>query len=90
MTKGRVLNKSYGPPPEELAARLIGERLRLGLTPSEAARRLGVSRAVIRALESNPNPTLSTLVALVEVLGYDGRVIAPELFGAGDTESGTE
>jgi transcriptional regulator with XRE-family HTH domain len=73
------LKSRYGPPPAEVAARIKAERVRLGLSQEECARRLGVTRTSYRQLEETANPQLSRVIALVELLGMDGRTLAPEL-----------
>jgi transcriptional regulator with XRE-family HTH domain len=69
----------YGPPAVDVAARIKAERQRLGLSQDECARRLGITRSSYRQLEETANPQLSRVIALVELLGMDGRVLAPEL-----------
>lgn len=64
------------------AARIKSERERLKLTQVQSAERLPISLRGYRNLESEANPTLRTLVSLVE-LGMRLDVIAPELLGAG-------
>lgn len=68
--------------PETIAARIRSERLRLGLTQVEAARRSGMARTTYTNLERSASPSLRTLFALTAV-GMDVRAIAPELFQAG-------
>jgi transcriptional regulator with XRE-family HTH domain len=63
-----------------VAGRIRAERQRLGLSQPEVAERLGVSRASYKNIECVANPQLSTLVALVKVVGMDLSAIAPELF----------
>lgn len=75
---GRPL-RGAGPSGAAIALRICSERARLGLSVSEAARQLGIARSTYRQLEAGSDPRLSTLVALVDVLGMDARVLAPEL-----------
>lgn len=76
------LNQRNGPRPGEVGPRIRAERLRLGMTQEQAAERLGVKRGSYNQLEdAKANPKLSTLIALVRVVGMDPRAIAPELFG---------
>jgi transcriptional regulator with XRE-family HTH domain len=78
------LKSRFGPAPSTVADRIKAERVRLGLSLNEAARRLEIHRNSYRQLETAANPQLSTLVGLVERLGMDAKTIAPELFGDRD------
>lgn len=77
------LKQKFGPDPSAVAARIRAERERLGISIHEAARRLGINRNSYKQYEVTANPQLSTLIALVSVLGMDLDRIAPELV-AGD------
>jgi len=54
---------------------LDGRRETMGLTKAELARRAGMKPEAVRRLFSaeSPNPTLSTVVALADVLGLEIR-----------------
>jgi|GEM_PF-4515027 len=67
------------PTPADLAQRIRGERIRLGLTQEAAAAQLGVSRSTYRQLEQAANPQVSTLLMLVRVLGMSPASLLPEL-----------
>ena len=58
------------PEPQLIGDRLRAERQRAGLTVREVARRIGVSPSLISQIERDKvNPSVSTLWALVTVLG---------------------
>ncbi len=75
---GRTL-KQPGFSPREAARRLAEERLRLGLSRAEVARRMDALEATIVDLETVANPQLSRLVKLAEA-GYRIERVFPELF----------
>lgn len=77
----RIISLHHGPDPAAMGLRIRDERLRLGLTQAAAAAELGISRGRMRDLEERANPQLSTLCALVDVLGMDPRALVPELSG---------
>lgn len=77
-----------GPAPEILAGRIKAERERLGLTKTEAARRLGVARESYAQLEVAANPHLSMVFSLVEMIGMEARALLPELCGRGPKRAG--
>lgn len=73
-------HKPTDPDPGAIGARVRAERIRLGLTVSEAARRLNSSRQNYQQWEAGEFlPGLSTLIVL-KGLGMDLRTIVPELF----------
>lgn len=57
----------------ELLMQIDAERERVGLTKAELARRIGTSPSVLRRLFSSEssNPTLRTVLEMLEVLGFD-------------------
>lgn len=81
-TPGARLSSRYGPEPTVVAARIRGERERLGLTQDQAAMKLGISRSTYKQLERAANPQLSTLLGLVDQLGMRPTAILPELLRA--------
>jgi DNA-binding XRE family transcriptional regulator len=78
----RIRRCPCGPRPVEVAARIKAERERLALSREEAARRLEMSPDVYARLEEATDPQLSTILALVRVLGMRPEAIVPELFPA--------
>lgn len=76
----RTLRSRHGPAPSALAGRIRAERVRLGLSQSAAAERLGVGRHSYRQLEVTANPQVSRLLELVRDVGMDARALLPELF----------
>jgi transcriptional regulator with XRE-family HTH domain len=63
----------------DLRSRIVAERERLGLSRSEAARRLHVSRQAYLQLECRTSdPRLSTLIKLCEI-GMKLETLVPEL-----------
>lgn len=77
MPRSRVRH-SHGPDPAALAARIRAERMRLGLSQAEAARRIGVHRDTYRQWEEGRDLPLSSLCALVALGMRLGRIV-PEL-----------
>lgn len=76
----RLKSSHFGPSTSTVAARLIAERQRLGLSQEEAAAKLGMARGSYKSYEQTANPQLLRLIDFVRVLGMDLRAIAPELF----------
>jgi transcriptional regulator with XRE-family HTH domain len=68
------------PSTAELGRRIKAERERLGLSQSEAARRLKISRGSYRQIEDVTVLQYGVLVALVRDLGMDPKALARELF----------
>jgi transcriptional regulator with XRE-family HTH domain len=62
------------------AERIRAERVRLGITQTQAADRLGIRRGTYAQLETTANPQASTLIGLVRELGMDPGALVPELF----------
>jgi DNA-binding XRE family transcriptional regulator len=81
----RIRRSPCGPRPVEVAARIKVERERLALSRKDAARRLEMSLDVYTRLEEATDPQLSTLIALVRILGMRLDVIAPELLSPCET-----
>lgn len=77
----RLSEKQGRPSTVELGRRVRAERERLGLSQSEAARRLGLSRGSYRQIEAVTVLQYGVMVALVRDLGMDRAALAPELFG---------
>lgn len=70
--KDKVVYKEYKrlEPKYRLISRLIGARLKKGLTQGELARKLGTKQSAIARLESgNFNPTLEFLQKIADALG---------------------
>jgi predicted transcriptional regulator len=64
----------------DIRERIIAERHRLGITATEAARRMGVSRQCYNDLEyRTKDPRVSKLIELVTKVGMDPRVLIGEL-----------
>jgi transcriptional regulator with XRE-family HTH domain len=80
MRKPPATRPQFGPSPLDLADRIRRERERLGLTKSEVARKLEVRPHSYRQLEEAASPQLSTVYALIEVVGMRPRALLPELF----------
>lgn len=68
------------PAPSELGARVRAAREAVGLSASEPARRLGITYQSYQAKETKTGLTYPAIVELVKVLGYDPRILCPELF----------
>ena len=66
----------------ELAEAIRAERVRLGLTQAEIARRLGIIQQSYAQLEVWANPRYTRLRDLVLLVGMDPRALVPELFEA--------
>ena len=66
--------------PALVAARIKAERNRLGLSVGQCGEMLGVDRTSYYELEKVGNPQYARLVELIQVLGFDLKTIAPELF----------
>jgi DNA-binding XRE family transcriptional regulator len=65
----------------DVRGRIRAERIRLGLTSTEAARRLGTTRQNYNCLERViRDPRMSRILELVDKLGMDPRALVPELF----------
>jgi transcriptional regulator with XRE-family HTH domain len=58
----------------ELGGRIARQRIELGITQAEAARRAGVSKRTIERLEAGGDIQLTTLVRLLGVLGLAERL----------------
>ena len=68
------------PTPAEVGQRIAAERLRLGLTQTAAAEKLGCSRSQVTDWEvRGANPTLATMLRF-RAAGFDLRRVAPELY----------
>lgn len=68
------------PTPSELGARVRAAREAVGLSQTEAGRRLKISQQTYAARETTTSLTYPTLLEMVRVLGYDPRILCPELF----------
>ena len=58
----------------ELGGRIARQRIELGITQAEAARRAGVSKRTLERLEAGGDMQLTTLVRLLGVLGLTERL----------------
>jgi transcriptional regulator with XRE-family HTH domain len=58
----------------ELGGRIARQRIELGITQAEAARRAGVSKRTIERLEAGGDMQVTTLVRLLGVLGMTDRL----------------
>jgi transcriptional regulator with XRE-family HTH domain len=76
----RLAQKQGRPSTAALAARVRAERERLGLSQTEAAHRLHVSRQSYAQIESVTVMQYGVLLALIRDLGMDPKTLAPELF----------
>lgn len=76
----RLVERQGRPSTADLGRRVKSERLRLGLTQDECARRIHISRGAYRQIETVTVMQYGVLVALVRDLGFDLRELAPELF----------
>lgn len=76
----RLSERQDRPSKALIAGRIKAERERLGLSGREVARRLSISPACYRQIESVTTLPYGTLLALVRDIGMDAQVIAEELF----------